>query len=62
MNLCSGCGACVGVCPTGALAIDIFKSHKPVINESKCTDCGLCYDVCPGRGYPIVIATRGLPV
>jgi len=54
MNLCSGCGACVGVCPTGVLAIDIFKSHEPVIDESKCTDCHLCYDVCPGRGYPVV--------
>lgn len=53
-NLCCGCGACVGVCPTGALAIDIFKSHEPMIDESECTGCGLCYDVCPGRGYPVV--------
>jgi len=54
MNLCSGCGVCVGVCPTGALAIDIFKSHEPLIDESKCTCCGLCFEVCPGRGYPVV--------
>ena len=52
-NLCCGCGACVGVCSTEALVIDIFKSHEPEIDVLKCTDCGLCYDVCPGRGYPV---------
>ncbi|MFC1523804.1 Coenzyme F420 hydrogenase/dehydrogenase, beta subunit C-terminal domain [Thermodesulfobacteriota bacterium] len=57
-NLCCGCGACVGVCPTGALAIDIFKSHEPVFDKLKCIDCGLCYDVCPGRGYPVVQWSR----
>ncbi len=53
-GLCCGCGACVGVCPAGALVIDIFTSHEPVIDASKCTGCGLCCDVCPGRGYPVV--------
>jgi coenzyme F420 hydrogenase subunit beta len=53
-GLCCGCGACVGVCSTRALSIDIFQSHEPRIDESKCTCCGLCYEVCPGRGYPIV--------
>ncbi|VVS94867.1 Coenzyme F420 hydrogenase/dehydrogenase, beta subunit C-terminal domain [Desulfoluna spongiiphila] len=52
-NLCCGCGACVGVCPTGVLSIDLNKSHVPLIDESKCTGCDLCYDVCPGRGYPV---------
>jgi len=53
-DLCCGCGACAGVCPTGAIAIDISRSHEPVIDESKCTGCGLCYDVGPGRGYPVI--------
>ena len=54
VNLCCGCGGCVGVCPTGALSIDLLKSHEPLIDAVKCTGCGLCYDVCPGRGYPVV--------
>lgn len=53
-GLCCGCGACVGVCPFGALSIDIFKSHVPAIDESMCSGCGLCLDVCPGQGYPVV--------
>jgi coenzyme F420 hydrogenase subunit beta len=52
-DLCSGCGACVGVCPAEALAIDSLSSQKPVIDETKCIHCGLCYEVCPGKGYPI---------
>ncbi|MCP4541870.1 MAG: 4Fe-4S dicluster domain-containing protein [Chloroflexi bacterium] len=56
--LCCGCGACVGVCPTGAFCIDIFTSHEPVIDAFKCTSCGLCYQVCPGRGYPVVERAR----
>ncbi len=53
-DLCCGCGACVGVCPTGALSIDIQKSHEPVLDENKCTGCGHCLAVCPGQGYPVV--------
>lgn len=53
-NLCCGCGACVGVCPTGVLSIEILNSHEPLIDQSKCTACGLCYEVCPGKGYPVV--------
>jgi len=52
-GLCCGCGACVGVCPVGALAIDIFRSHLPTIDQTKCTECGLCLKVCPGKGYPV---------
>jgi coenzyme F420 hydrogenase subunit beta len=52
-NLCSGCGACVGVCPVEALEIDIYDSHQPKLNLDICIECGLCYEVCPGKGYPV---------
>lgn len=53
-DLCIGCGACVGVCPTAALTTDLAATHEPQMDESKCTGCGLCVAVCPGLGYPVV--------
>src|SRR5690348_15539969 len=46
-DLCHRCGSCVGICPTGVLALD--EEEYPVIkNLSACTDCDLCVKVCPG--------------
>ncbi|NYB74510.1 Coenzyme F420 hydrogenase/dehydrogenase, beta subunit C-terminal domain [Sedimentibacter hydroxybenzoicus DSM 7310] len=50
-DLCSGCGACAGICPVHALDINSKVSHKPVLNEEKCIQCNLCYEVCPGKGW-----------
>jgi electron transfer flavoprotein alpha subunit/NAD-dependent dihydropyrimidine dehydrogenase PreA subunit len=40
---CIGCGACLDVCPFGALKLvdDI------AVADDKCTACGACLDVCP---------------
>jgi digeranylgeranylglycerophospholipid reductase len=40
---CGYCGACVGVCPVGA--IELAETHL-LINET-CFDCGLCLAACP---------------
>ena len=40
---CSYCGACVGVCPVGA--IELAETHL-LINEA-CFDCDLCLAACP---------------
>ena len=46
---CVGCGACVNVCPAGAISV---KDDKAVISD-KCVDCGRCVQVCPaGAIYP----------
>jgi len=49
---CYQCGACTGVCPTGALAL-----HRPdmavIFDEEKCTACGLCVSVCPARAMEV---------
>ncbi|SDF87112.1 4Fe-4S dicluster domain-containing protein [Methanolobus vulcani] len=40
---CGYCGACVSVCPAGAL--ELVETWIEV-NES-CTSCGICAKICP---------------
>lgn len=54
-NSCTGCGACVGICPTGALQM---RKHvgkglyvPSLVNRENCSKCGLCTEVCPSL-YP----------
>lgn len=48
---CSGCGACIAVCPKNAITkktIDL-GAWVPKINFDLCIDCGLCEKVCKGN-------------
>lgn len=45
-NLCTRCGTCIGICPTGALLLD--KNLFPKIDPEKCIECGKCCKMCPG--------------
>lgn len=45
---CTHCGACITVCPTGALYID-KKSMKVIFDSEKCIACELCVRACPPR-------------
>lgn len=49
-GLCHRCGSCVGICPTGVLALD-RQEYPRVNNLSACTDCDLCVRVCPGDEF-----------
>jgi len=40
---CIGCGACVDVCPFGALKL----VDNIAVADDKCTACGACLEVCP---------------
>jgi len=51
---CTHCGACVVVCPTGALAIDP-KTRMVNFYEDKCTACELCVLPCPPRAMEVYI-------
>ena len=42
---CVACGACVKICPKGALSI--WKGCYAEINPEKCVGCGLCGKNCP---------------
>lgn len=46
---CTGCGACLNVCPVGAISM-LENSEGflyPQIDEEKCMNCGLCKKTCP---------------
>lgn len=47
-EVCTGCGMCARVCPTGALAFE--QSDREVslsFEPARCVGCGLCAGVCP---------------
>ncbi|MCK5786101.1 MAG: 4Fe-4S binding protein [Candidatus Sabulitectum sp.] len=46
---CTGCRACLSVCPAGAISM---VDGKAVVDDSRCTNCAKCVQVClPGAIY-----------
>lgn len=46
---CSGCTACVNVCPRQCISMEADEEGYlyPFVDKSKCIDCGLCDATCP---------------
>lgn len=47
-NTCTGCGACVSICPKNALALQMDHEgfYRPAWDESICINCHLCEKAC----------------
>ena len=49
---CTGCGACVAVCPKRAISYvndPLYGYAVSVVNDAECVHCGLCENVCQKR-------------
>ncbi len=53
---CTGCGACLTICPKGAISTDFDRDHKyvAVTDRTLCIDCGACTAVCPNAAREMV--------
>ena len=50
---CTQCGACVTICPTGALAVSDRDSMEVAFDVDKCVACSLCVPICPPRAMSV---------
>lgn len=48
---CTGCGACVDVCPHGAISI---RGNIAVIDQKLCRQCENCVAICPANAISVV--------
>ncbi len=51
---CTGCGACVSICPKGAIAMkpDEEGFLYPAVDEKLCVGCDVCEKRCPAGAIP----------
>ncbi len=49
---CTHCGACVVICPTGALALE-KDTMRVNFDSKKCIACELCVKSCPPRAMKV---------
>lgn len=49
INKCSGCMACLNICPEDCISSEIDEEgfYQPIIDEQRCIKCGKCTASCP---------------
>ncbi len=52
-RICTQCGACTIICPTGALSILDRETMAVEFDVEKCVACGLCVPACPPRAMQL---------
>lgn len=62
MRKCSGCGACVQICPVSSIHIDYDCEgfRRPYV-KSNCIQCGKCVQVCPWQSEKESESQQALP-
>ena len=51
---CTGCGACIAVCPAGARSIShLGGTPRAAVDREKCSSCGKCAEACPAGACEI---------
>jgi len=50
-GLCTVCGKCVAVCPSGASSLSTASS---LIDRNRCIACGQCVEVCPNEARRVI--------
>ena len=48
-GLCTRCGTCAGVCPTGNIYMGDYLGSCLPARRDRCNSCGLCLKSCPGE-------------
>lgn len=56
---CTGCGACVAVCPTGALTL---VADRASLDTALCRGCEVCVQACPVGALRPVVEMTPVPV
>jgi len=56
---CTGCGACVEVCPAEAISL---LGDTARVDEDLCTGCHACVDACPQGAIELIIEGQAVPV
>lgn len=51
MDSCTGCGACLQICPKHCITMEERKDGflSPVVNTDVCVSCGKCLKACPAK-------------